>query len=223
VIVHSTGDASLPGTGETLTWPAYQGRDLSRYAQWRGWLGFFAPDLAVPFTAVYEPTTELGMVRIFPSQVARGVKLFGFAPQQKFAGVYTDDGSGYVEMWGGLTPTFWDYATLEPDQEVAYEEIWYPVAQCGGVSFANDQVALHALGEGGDLKVSLFSPARRTGVLQIVQGQREIVEEPFTVYPEAPLGREFAALGNMEEPLTVHIIDRQGTLIASHALATLEE
>jgi hypothetical protein len=223
VIVHSTGDASLPGVGEALAWPVYQGRDLSRYAQWRGWLGFFAPDVEAPFTAVYEPTTELGMVRVFPSQVARGIKLFGFAPQQKYAGAYTDDGSGYVEMWGGLTPTFWDYATLKPGQEVAYEETWYPVAQCGGVSFANGQVALHVVREGEDLKVSLFSPAKRTGKLKIVQGQQEIVEQAFTAHPEAPLVWEFAGVGNMGGPLAVHIIDKQDALIASHPLATLEE
>ena len=218
VIVHSTGDASLPGAGETLTWPGYQGRDLSHYAQWRDWLGFFAPDVEAPFTAVYEPTTQLGMVRVFPPQVAQGNKLFGFGPQQKHAEVYTDDGSGYVEMWGGFTPTFGDYATLEPGEQMAYEEMWYPVAGCGGVSFANKKVALHAIREGEELRVSIFSPTKRAGIVQIVKDQQEIAEQPFSVYPEAPFTWQFAALGRMEESLTVRIIDGQGILIARHTL-----
>ncbi|MEA3406547.1 MAG: DUF5107 domain-containing protein [Chloroflexota bacterium] len=216
VIVHSTGDESLPDVDEPLAWPVYQGRDLSHYAQWRDWLGFFAPNVEAPFTAVYEPTTQLGMVRIFPPQTARGSKLFGFGPQHKYAENYTDDGSSYVEMWGGLTSTFGDYATLEPGEAVAYEETWYPIVQCGGVSFANQEVALHAVRDGGDLEVSLFSPVKRTGTLQIAQGQRKIAVHTLTVRPEAPCTWRFEGVGNMGPPLTILVLDGQDTLIASH-------
>ncbi len=216
VIVHGTGAESLPDVNEPLAWPVYRGRDLSHYAQWEGWLGFFAPDVEAPFTAVYEPTTQLGMVRVFPPHIARGNKLFGFGPEQKYAEVYSDDGSGYVEMWGGLTPTFGDYTVLGAGEEVAYEETWYPIARCGGVSLASKEVALYAVREGEDVRVSVFSPAERTATVRILQDQREIVTQSFTARPDAPFEERFAAAGNMEAPLTVQVMDGQGTLLASY-------
>ncbi|MFP3896207.1 MAG: DUF5107 domain-containing protein [Anaerolineales bacterium] len=216
VIVHGTADATLPGLGESLPWPVYRGRDLSHYAQWGDWLGFFAPDVETPFTAVYEPTTQLGMVRVFPPQIARGSKLFGFGPQQKYSGTYTDDDSGYVEMWGGLTPTFDDYAMLEPGGEVAYEETWYPVARCDGVSYADEEVTLYAVREEEDVRVCVFSPVERAATLQILQDQQEVAVQSFSVHPDAPFEGRFAVVGNIEAPLSVHIRDERNTLLAAH-------
>lgn len=216
VIVHSTGDESLPGVGEPLTWPIHRGRDLSHYAQWQDWLGFFAPDLEAPFTAVYEPTTELGMVRVFPPQIARGNKLFGFGPQHNYAGAYTDVDAGYVEMWGGLTSTFDDYATLAPGEEVAYAETWYPVARCGGISVANEEVTLHAVREGEDVRIFVFSTTERAATLHILHGEREVATRSFAVRPETPFEERFADVGNMGEPLTIHVMDGQGALLAKH-------
>ncbi len=218
VIVHDTADTGLPDVGEFLPWPVYQGRDLSHYAQWRDWLGFFAPDVEPPFTAIYEPTMRVGMVRVFPPQIARGSKLFGFGPQQKYARTFTDsDDAGYVEMWGGLAPTFDDDVTLGPGEEVAYEETWYPVVRCGGVSFANEKMTLYAVREGKEVRVSVFSPTERTATLQVLQGQQEIATQPFTVRPDAPFEGRFAAAGNMEASLTIHVMDEQGALLASHS------
>ena len=124
VLVHNTGDPSLPGANSRLTWPVYQERDLSDYGAWRNWLGFFALELSAPFVAVYDEKSDIGMVRVFPSDVARGVKLFGFGAEFGDEEAYTDDNTQYIEMWGGLTPTFWDYAVLDPSAMISWEEQW---------------------------------------------------------------------------------------------------
>jgi len=74
--------------------------------------------------------------------VSRGAKIFGHGGLDP--GIWTDDDSGYVELWGGLTPTFWDSTALAPGASVSWEERWYSVnglggliqGLCGGIVFA---------------------------------------------------------------------------------------
>ena len=186
VVVHSTGDSSLPRAGETMAWPICGGRDMSLYANWSDWLGFFAPDLRAPFTAVYDEEAELGMVRVFPPGVARGTKLFAFGLHFGDAGVYTDDGSQYVEMWGGLTPTFGDYAVLEPRTTIAWEETWYVISRCGGPSLATGEAMLRVARDEGHLELAVSSPGGHRWLLRVARGHEQIAQEAFAVRPDTP-------------------------------------
>ena len=81
VTVHSTGDPALPQAGQTMAWPVVNGKDLSRLGNWQNYLGVFAtPPTATPgtgaFAGVYDPAVDEGMVRVFPADIAKGVKLF---------------------------------------------------------------------------------------------------------------------------------------------------
>ena len=77
VTVHSTGDASLPASGQPMTWPVYRGRDLSRLGAWQDYAGLFArPDAAGIFAGVYDPVADEGMVRVQPGDTAKGLKVF---------------------------------------------------------------------------------------------------------------------------------------------------
>jgi hypothetical protein len=138
VTVHSTSDGGLPAPGTEIDWPLYEGRYLARYGNWEGWLGVFADP--VGYMGAYDPSSGLGVARVYPPDIARGTKVFG--PGTIDPGTWTDDGSGYVELWGGLTPTFWDQATLTPGTSVAWQERWYSVNGLGGLSYANDDAAL---------------------------------------------------------------------------------
>ena len=141
VVVHSTGDDALPGAGELMSWPVYQTRDLSDYGAWRKYLGIFAyPAAAANFMGATNHHTQLGVVRVFPHQVVRGAKVF--APGDIDPAVWTDDGSGYFELWGGLAPTFRDKVALAPGRSVRWQEYWYEVNGMGGFGYANDQAAL---------------------------------------------------------------------------------
>lgn len=122
-IVHSTDDTSLPAARGAFYWPLVSGRDLTHYADWRGWLGIFA---ATPGgrMGIYDPVSHFGVIRTYLADVARGAKLF--AGKGLDPGLWTDDGSTYVELWGGANRTFFseDDRTLAPGAAVEWTESW---------------------------------------------------------------------------------------------------
>ncbi|GAB4531918.1 MAG: hypothetical protein Kow0063_11850 [Anaerolineae bacterium] len=146
VTVHSSGDPRLPAAWQGMSWPIYNNVDWSRLGNWREWFGFFQrPQAAGDFQAVYDESYDEGAVRSYNSGIVRGAKFFGFGWGDKAIPpeLYTDDDSAYVEMHGGLAPTFADTYRLEPGQRVTWNEQWYPVAGLGGLTWANMHLALH--------------------------------------------------------------------------------
>src|SRR5205823_1883318 len=138
VVVHSTSDPGIPQAHGVLSWPLHEGRDLSDFSTWKGWLGGCALPSAQrgSFAAVYNPGADEGIVKTCKGQTMPGLKFFGFGPGFDTS-TYTDDDSSYVELWGGITPTFWDNATFPPGSALGWAERWQPVARTGGVSLAN--------------------------------------------------------------------------------------
>jgi len=115
MLVHSTDDKTLPPEGQTISWPDYNGRDMSLYGNWREFLSLFASGgAAQPYTGLYSARADEGFARIFPPQAARGLKLFG--PGDLPSYTWTTDDSSYVELWGGLTSNFSETVTLQPDE-----------------------------------------------------------------------------------------------------------
>ncbi len=169
VTVHSTGDDGLPGPGSKLTWPLFRGRDLSFYANWRGYLGFFAsPSASDDFVGVYDTSSDQGVVRVFPSGIARGVKFFGGKGIDP--ATWTNDGSTYFELWGGLLPTFWDYTTIQPGQTFSWSERWYPVSGLGqGFDMANPTAALRLTSQGDTASVSIVTSINLTALVRLWQ------------------------------------------------------
>ena len=122
VEVHSTGDNTLPAPGEKMSWPIYRQRDFSFASEWHHYLGVFAAPALNGFASVLDPLNQTHLIRIFPANIARGVKLFllGDLPPA----LYTDGDSRYLELWGGYTRTFNDEATLLPGRVVTWTEYW---------------------------------------------------------------------------------------------------
>ncbi len=166
VTVHSAGDADLPPVGQLMNWPIHNGRDYGLLGNWNSWLGFFeAPQAHGPFAGVYDAAADEGVLRVYPANVAQGSKGFAFGWQDPLpSSLWTDDGSAYVELHGGLEPTFWDTATLAPGQVVSWTEVWYPLAGIGGVSTANAEAALRLERVGGTLALGLYTPAAHQDV-----------------------------------------------------------
>ena len=198
--VHSTGDATLPGPGGVLDWPVYQGRDLSRLGNWTQWLGFFAhPRASEPWAAVYDPVADEGVVRIFPPEMTPGLKGFGFGWSQPISpAAYTDDGSAYVELQGGLTPTYDDRLTLQPGDIYQWRETWYPVAGIGGVSRADARGAAHITSEADGLHLRLFSVRPLSGEISIRDAAGASLSHPIDLAPDKPGD---ILLGEMQAPI----------------------
>ena len=186
--VHSSGESDLPGAGQVFSWPVSDGRDVGRLGTWGQWLGFFAtPKAAGTWSAVYDADADEGVVRVFdPSQVP-GLKGFGFGWGQPIAaGNYTDDDSSYVEMQGGLTPTFAETFSLPPGKGPGWRETWYPVAGIGGVSAAGAEGAVHLTQQGDGLHLRLFSVSSRQGSISVKGPEGELLSAPLTLDPAHP-------------------------------------
>ncbi len=226
--VHSTGDCRLPGCWPTVptgpayrfNWPIHNGVDFSRLGNWRQWLGFFEyPQAAADWIGVYDTSADEGVVRLFPPEVARGAKGFAFGWSDPIDWHnWTDDGSAYVELHGGVAPTFWDTASLGPGQALRWTERWYPVSGRGVLSAATAEAAIGLSESGGELRVAV-QPTR-------MHAAGETSLHVWNSASCAELGRwDLPAVGP-GQPLvvsllaraadvTVAYVDRQGNLLAA--------
>ena len=225
VTVHSTGDPKLPAAGLPMSWPVYQDRDMSRLGNWGSYLGFFerpaAEGVAGPngpegFVGVYDTAANEGMMRIYPSDVTRGAK--GFAPgwsQPIPPSTWTDDGSGYVELHGGLMPTFDEWYELPPGEQVSWQEMWYPVAGIGGVTHATTAAALHLAPEPGALRVSLFPTTPVQGEIRITLPGAAPIVKPVNISPAQPFSEALPlpAAAPARGEIAVTLVNTQGMTI----------
>ncbi len=167
--LHSTGDGRIlppgqptpTGPDHQFDWPIHDGVDYSRLENWREWLGFFEyPQAAADFVGVYSQDWGAGMFRVFPSEVTRGAKGFGYGWSSPLpSSSWTDDGSGGVELHGGVAPTFWDTASLAAGQTLSWTEFWYPLRDVSGVTQANAEGALRLTENNGVAQVELHTTA----------------------------------------------------------------
>ena len=189
VTVHSTGDGSLPSPGGQMAWPVHGGRDFSRYSEWRQYLGAFAHPAQAGFVGAYDLGSDQGLVRVFPHTTATGVKIFcmGDLPSS----LWTDDSSRYFELWGGLTPTFWDYWTLQPGESIAWTERWYPVSGIGGYNWANEEAAIRLVPSGDSATVAVATSRALQGTVILRRGGEEVQRWDAFIAP----GQAFHASG----------------------------
>lgn len=159
--VHSSGDSTLPAEHQTISWPVYNGHNLSQYGNWRNWLGVFFPDAAANYFGAYSDETGLGVARIYPPDLAPGRKLFGFGTDFAARDEYADDGSQYFELWGGPCRSFWaeDDLLLAAGRSIAWSETWLPFTGLGGISYANAEAVVFAMLDDGAVRLSI-APAR---------------------------------------------------------------
>jgi hypothetical protein len=210
VTIHSTSDKELPGAGSKISWPVYNGRDMGRYGNWNGWLGIFAHE--AQYMGAYDPTSGMGVVRVSPTQAASGAKVFG--PGNLDPGIWTDDSSGYVELWGGLTPTFWDSALLSPGDSVSWQERWYSVNGLGGVSYANEHAALWLGAGDGAVQIGALATSRLAGQLILQHDGKTVASWVTAISPGSPFRTSHPASGS--GLWSLQLVDDSGQSIATY-------
>lgn len=217
VTVHSTGDSTLPGSGQAMSWPIFQGRDLSRLGNWRQYLGFFArPAAAAGFAGVYDLAADEGLARVFPADVMRGVKFFGLGWSDPLpAALYTDDGSSYVEMHGGLAPTFDQRVNLGAGETLYWEETWFPVAGIGTFVYADQDGAVNLRATAQGLQIAIYPVRSFSGKLTVSVDGAAIANLPVTLNPARPFDQVIAVPANVpaRAPVAVQLLDAEGTAI----------
>jgi hypothetical protein len=197
VTVHSRGDDFLPHYGERLSWPIFDGVDLSRLGNWNRWMGAFEDPALGAFLAVYDEGYDEGMVRVFPqdADAARGAKIFAFGWHDPIsASNWTDDGSSYVEIHGGPSPTFDDTVTLPAGGHLQWTEVWYPVAGLGGLRYANDTAALNLATGDSQARIAVAVTRRWSGDAVLLLDEHERWRHRLSLVPGQPF-RENISLG----------------------------
>lgn len=217
VIVHSRGDASLPAEREVMPWPVVGGRDLSRYEEWRNWLGAFAAEPLPGQMGLYNTVSDFGVARIVSGGMS-GLKLFGFGSEFGDAPTFTDNGRTYVELWAGANRTFWpeDDRMLAPGESLGWQEVWLPVASVGGYTAATENGVLTLQQQGGKLRIAAASPVARRVMLALVAGASAVRSWSLALEPGRPFVEEILldSLGMPSERLRLQMSTEDGMLLA---------
>jgi hypothetical protein len=219
VTVHSRGDEYLPDYQERLSWPVFQGTDLSRLGNWNRWLGFFEDPAAGRFLAVYDVAYDEGMVRVFPD-VVTGAKVFAFGWRDPIAAEnWTDDGSGYVEIHGGPASTFDDSVSIPAGGHLEWTETWYPVAGLGGLRYANAEAALNLSAGNGQILMAATVTRPWSGQAILLLNGQERWRKMLALTPGQPFRHSLAL--STELPAQGHLVwrlvDQGGRLTAEYA------
>jgi hypothetical protein len=218
--IHSTDDVDLPDPGTIVPWPNYNGRDLSLYQNWKGMIGgFVSPVAQADFVGAYDEASDQGVVRIFPREVVPGVKFF--APRDLDPGLWTDDKSTYFELWGGVTPTFWDSAVLASGQTLEWQERWYPVSGLhGAFNYADEVAAARIVNLGNQVQVAIAPTQVITGKVILWLSGRKVAEWPARMRPGRPFQQAWDKQETPDDSLGVTILDIYGRLIAQYGNST---
>ncbi|MBX3001530.1 MAG: DUF5107 domain-containing protein [Caldilineaceae bacterium] len=218
--VHSSEDARLPGPNQPFGWPIHNGVDYSRLGNWTNYLGFFErPSARGPFVGIYDHDASAGAVRVFPAGVARGSKVFGLGWHSALGSDnFTDDGSAYVELHGGLMPTFDETYTLPPGGAVGWREVWYPIHTIDGLTYADEGAAIHVRPSADGLAVGFYPTRPMGGALIALSNGRELERRALRISPDEPFNDLLIAAANLpgSGPIEIRFEDGAGRLFFSY-------
>ena len=98
---------------------------------------------------------------------------------------YTDDGSGYFELWAGIPRTFFadDDVTLAPGESRTWTEYWLPLPGTGGLSAASSDAALFRAVNGDALDMTAFSAVGRDAVIVLKYNETVLKRREYTFRP----------------------------------------
>jgi hypothetical protein len=150
----------------------------------------------------------------------RGSKVFSLGWQDRLTSDnFTDDDSSYVELHGGLAPTFNDQYQLPPNGEISWREVWYPVAGIGALSAANELVALAVQPQTDELAIALYATRPLDGQLVYLVDGVAAASLPFQAQPDAPYRGRLSIAGKMSGTVTLEVQDSAGRPLLSYPLS----
>lgn len=227
VWIHSTGNAwispdAIPAPGATVpkapvSLSNLDGRDLRFYRNWDNYLGVFAgAELATNFVGAYNHEADLGIARVFPPAQAPGVKLFAFGPNFCCRNLYTDDDSGYFELWGGISRTFFadDDVTLAPGETREWTEYWLPIAHTNGLSAASADTAISLQVRDNQANVTAYSAITRD-VMVVLTENGTIARTRHVTLTPTHVWSEQIPVPNSVTAIRLQLRDLQGNLIVT--------
>jgi hypothetical protein len=152
------------------------------------------------------------MVRVFSPGWPPGTKFFG-APDLP-SSLWTDDGSSYVELWSGVTDSFWNNATLSPGEDIRWTEHWYPVNGLADLTFANELAALQLVDTGSGAELGVAVSALTHGHLSLWAGGQLAASWPIDLFPGQAFHANWTRPVGVSGALGLRLENSDGVLLA---------
>lgn len=209
------------------TWPVDRtGVDLSVVGNHKfGAVSRFSYASNEPYMAVYHPKTSAGVVHYSSRNDLPSKKVFSWGSDAEGLGwrdALSDDHSAYVEIQAGLFRDQETYGFLGPQQAIHFTEIWLPVRDIGGVTYANPGAVLNLTRvaskklDSTTLNVG-FNVTRDfpNAKLQVLDGSQTVAWETLSLSPKSTCQKRFPDLPS-SKTYTVTLTDQSGKTILTH-------
>ncbi|HUN61199.1 MAG TPA: DUF5107 domain-containing protein [Candidatus Sulfotelmatobacter sp.] len=209
------------------TWPVDRnGVDLSVVGNHKyGAVSRFSFASNEPYMGVYHPKTNAGVVHYSSRNDLPSKKVFSWGSDAEGLGwreALSDNHSAYVEIQAGLFRNQETYGFLNPQQAIHFTEIWLPILEIGGISYANANAVLNLTRTPANkpgttaLEVALnvaheFPRAK----LEILDGSQVVATESVSLTPKSTFRKQFADLP-AAKTYTAKFTDESGNVILSH-------
>jgi tetratricopeptide (TPR) repeat protein len=205
----STEVATFHGKNQFARWPisseVYNGQDYTKSVDvswWKSHLrptSFFAFDAEEDFLGGYDHGRKAGVVFVGDHNVVPGKKLWtwGTGSEGKtWERILTDADGPYLELmvgaWSDNQP---DYSWIQPGEERATTEYWYPVRGLGGLKNANREAACDLEVAAGGIRIAFHSTSERKKARCVLKSGDEVVfEDTFDIGPGDPYEKSIAGV-----------------------------
>lgn len=185
------GQAETRVSDEIFTW-----NNLSYFENWDDQGTAFAnPDYRANYSGTINYDNDVGILRVSDNVETRGLKLWTFGKQSLNIDINDSDEwlRPTIEMWYGVTPEFWDRATLSANEVRTWSDAYFPTLGLREITAASEYGALYlsASETGTETTVTLSAAATLTVPDQSVHavlrlGGNIIAEEDVVVAAAAP-------------------------------------
>ncbi len=154
------GSAEERVSGEVFSW-----NNLSHFENWVDQGTAFAnPSYQANWSGLLNEDAAMGILRVSANAQTPGLKLWTFGTQS--LSIDINDGANWlrptIEMWHGITPEFWDRATLAANEVREWSDRYFPTLGLQEVTAASEYGALFLSSVNGATETTLSVDATLT-------------------------------------------------------------
>ena len=216
----STEIATFHGKNQFARWPlsseVFNGQNYTKgvdVSWWKSHLtptSFFAFDVEEDFLGGYDHGKKAGVVFVGDHNVVPGKKLWtwGTGSEGKtWERILTDADGPYLELmigaWSDNQP---DYSWIQPGEERAVTQFWYPVRGLGGLKNANRDAACNLEVTASQARIAFHGTSERKGARCVLKsGDKVLFEDTFDLGPGAPY-EKFVMIASGTPPESLDLI-----------------
>ena len=167
-------------------------------------VSFFVYHSDLDFLGGYDHGRKAGVAHVADRQTVPGKKFWtwGNGPDGRMWDEILTDGDGpYIElMAGGYSDNQPDYSWIQPGEDKALAQRWFPIRELGGLKAATADGALNLDVAAGTARLAVnTTSARPDARVRLAAGDRVLLDETVPLSPASPFTRAVAVPGGVAE------------------------